>query len=80
MGSDTDIGMIRNSSDWLGMNFYPNLSPARPRVGGIKDEKSIIPHLMSVKNNASFYLIYFIAVGYKDGLQRCPSVIYHGRR
>ena len=27
IGSDTDIGMIRNSSDWLGMNSYPNLSP-----------------------------------------------------
>ena len=27
IGSDTDIGMIRNSSDWLGMNFYLKLSP-----------------------------------------------------
>ena len=25
--SDTDIGMNRNSSDWLGMNSYPILSP-----------------------------------------------------
>ena len=23
IGSDADIGMIRKSSDWLGMNFYP---------------------------------------------------------
>ena len=23
----TDIGMIRNSSDWLGLNSYPKLSP-----------------------------------------------------
>ena len=27
IGSDTDIGMNRNSSDWLGMNSYPLLSP-----------------------------------------------------
>ena len=26
IGSDTDIGMNRNSSDWLGMNFYTKLS------------------------------------------------------
>ena len=25
--SDTDITINRNSSDWLGMNFYPILSP-----------------------------------------------------
>ena len=27
IGSDTDIGMDRNSSDWLGMNSYPILLP-----------------------------------------------------
>ena len=27
IGSDTDIGMNRNSSYWLGMNFNPILSP-----------------------------------------------------
>ena len=27
IGSDTDIGMNRNNSDWLGMNFNPILSP-----------------------------------------------------
>ena len=27
IGSDTDIGMNRNSPDWLGMNSYPILSP-----------------------------------------------------
>ena len=27
IGSDTDIGMNRNSSNWLGMNFNPILSP-----------------------------------------------------
>ena len=27
IGSDTDIGLNRNSSDWLGMNSYPILSP-----------------------------------------------------
>ena len=27
IGSDTDIGMIRNSSDRFGMNSYPKLSP-----------------------------------------------------
>ena len=27
--SDTDIGMNRNSSDWLGMNFIPLLSPGQ---------------------------------------------------
>ena len=27
IGSNTDIGMNRNSSDWLGMNFNPILSP-----------------------------------------------------
>ena len=26
---DTDIGMNRNSSDWLGMNSYPILSPGK---------------------------------------------------
>ena len=25
--SDTDTGMNRNCSDWLGMNSYPILSP-----------------------------------------------------
>ena len=30
IGLDTEIGMIRNSSDWLGMNFYPKLSPGHP--------------------------------------------------
>ena len=29
IGSDTDIGMNRNSSDWLGMNFNPILSPGQ---------------------------------------------------
>ena len=29
IGSDTDIGMNRNSSDWLGMNSYPILSPGQ---------------------------------------------------
>ena len=27
IGSDTDVGMNRNSSDWLGKNSYPILSP-----------------------------------------------------
>ena len=27
IGSDTDIGMNQNSSDWLVMNSYPILSP-----------------------------------------------------
>ena len=27
IGLDTEIGMYRNSSDWLGINFYPILSP-----------------------------------------------------
>ena len=27
IGSDTDIGMNRNGSDWLGMNSYPTLPP-----------------------------------------------------
>ena len=27
IGSDTDIWMNRNSSDWLGINSYPILSP-----------------------------------------------------
>ena len=27
IGSDTDIGINRNSSDWLGMNFIPKHSP-----------------------------------------------------
>ena len=29
IGSDTDIGMNRNSSDWLRMNSYPILSPGQ---------------------------------------------------
>ena len=29
IGSDTDIGMNRNSSEWLGMNFYPKLLPGK---------------------------------------------------
>ena len=32
IGSDTDIGMNRNSSDWLGMNSYPILSPGHKRI------------------------------------------------
>ena len=31
-GSDTSIGMNRNSSDWLGMNSYPILSPGEKYV------------------------------------------------
>ena len=31
IGSDTDIGMNRNSSDLLGMNFNPILSPGYVR-------------------------------------------------
>ena len=27
IGSDIDIGMNRNNSDWLGINSYPILSP-----------------------------------------------------
>ena len=30
IGSDTDIGMNRNSFDWLGMNSYPILLPGKP--------------------------------------------------
>ena len=29
IGSDTDIGINRNSSDWLGMISYPILSPGQ---------------------------------------------------
>ena len=29
LASDTDIGMNRNSYDWLGMNFIPILPPGR---------------------------------------------------
>ena len=29
IGSDTDIRMNRNSPDWLGMNFYPIISPGQ---------------------------------------------------
>ena len=32
IGSDTDIGMNRNSSDWLGMNFNPILSPGWSKI------------------------------------------------
>ena len=32
IGSDTDIGINRNSSDWLGMNSYPILSPGEKYV------------------------------------------------
>ena len=30
IGSDTDIGINWNSSDCLGMNSYPILSPGKP--------------------------------------------------
>ena len=33
IGSNTDIGMNWNSSDCLGMNSYPILSPALLSVG-----------------------------------------------
>ena len=32
IGSDTDIGINRNSPDWLGMNSYPILLPGWPLV------------------------------------------------
>ena len=32
IGSDTDIGMNRNSSDWVGKNFSPILSPGLYRI------------------------------------------------
>ena len=32
IGSDTDIGMNWNSSDWLGMKSYPILSPGKLTV------------------------------------------------
>ena len=34
IGSDTDIGMNKNSSDWLGMNFNPIISESK--VGEIR--------------------------------------------
>ena len=37
LGSDTDIGINRNSSDWLGINYYPILSP-----GSIDEKRSKI--------------------------------------
>ena len=33
IGSDTDIGMNRNSSDWFRMNSYPILSPGKSAEG-----------------------------------------------
>ena len=36
IGSDTDVGMNRNSSDWLGMNSYPILSPGKPTKFALK--------------------------------------------
>ena len=40
--SDTDIGMIRNNSDWLGMNSYPGLfSGKRLKINPIQSETYI---------------------------------------
>ena len=38
IGLDTNIGMNRNSSDWLGMNFNPILSPGMQNVFRIRSE------------------------------------------
>ena len=35
IGSDTDIGMNRNNSDWLGMNSHPIFSPGTRTRGPI---------------------------------------------
>ena len=44
IGSDTDIGINRNSSDWLGMNSYPILSPGR---------------LFNINSSGQFSKLYF---------------------
>ena len=41
IGSDADIGMNRNSSDWLGMNSYLILSP------GYADKYSVFVNIHS---------------------------------
>ena len=42
IGSDTDIGMNRNSSDWLGINSYPILSPGLWKSQQKVKKKSIL--------------------------------------
>ena len=42
IGSGTDIGMNRNSSDWLGMNSYPILSPGLVWWKTVKNKSGLI--------------------------------------
>ena len=56
IGSDTDIGMNRNTSDWLGINSYPILSPGRQLQVGLKKAKQrhlffkvVVPKIRSLE-------------------------------
>ena len=42
IGSDTDIGLDRNSSDWLGINFYPILSLGQIFLGWKKNKTDFL--------------------------------------
>ena len=42
IGSDSDIGLNRNSSDWLGMNSYPILSPGQIFLGWKKNKTDFV--------------------------------------
>ena len=58
IGSDTDIGMNWNSSDWLVMNSYPILSPGKRPLRRIRvfrrlqAFKTPLSHETSIKNQA----------------------------
>ena len=46
IGSDTDIGMNRNSSDWLGMNSYPILSLGHSTEISVKSVEIVVLSLL----------------------------------
>ena len=52
IGSDIDIGMILNSSDWLGMNSYPKFSP------GITRRPDLVAHILIFEDFLASRLIF----------------------
>ena len=56
VGSDTDIGINRNSSDWLGMNSYPILSPGILRIISLAHFHNLFIH------GETFYMNFYYSI------------------
>ena len=61
IGSDTNIGMNRNSSDWLGMISYPILSPGMSMHLVMRSKQMFVesiklfPECSNLENQGNFW-------------------------